>query len=144
MTHGGPADVLLVDRDPAVGCGIVTFLSDRDYAVEWVDSGEKAFNRLDSRLFDVLVTELSLEHVSGMRLMAVAKERNPDVCVVLIAEPPEIELATEAMRQGAYDFQTKPLQHGYIEIAGRGLLVPHPGISFVLTMLEPTPGQYQW
>jgi DNA-binding NtrC family response regulator len=44
-----------------------------------------------------------------MRLMAVARERNPEVCVILIADYPDIERATEAMRQGAYDFQTKPV-----------------------------------
>jgi DNA-binding NtrC family response regulator len=39
----------------------------------------------------------------------VAKQRNPEICVIMIASDADIELATEAMRQGAYDFQTKPL-----------------------------------
>jgi len=114
--------ILLVDRDPAVGRELLGFLVDRDYAVEWVDDDEKAFNRLDTRLFDVLVSELHLDRVDGMRLMAVARKRNPEVCVVFIAEQPDIELATEAMRQGAYDFQIKPVNLGKLEaVIQRGL-----------------------
>lgn len=101
---------------------MLSFLRDRDYAAEWVDDDEKAFNRLDSRLFDVLVTELNVPRVDGLRLMSVAKDRNPDICVVFITQEPDIALATEAMRQGAYDFQTKPLNLAKLEaVIQRGL-----------------------
>lgn len=122
MSGQSLAEVLLVDRDPDVGQEIISSLSARNYGVEWVDDGEKAYNCLDNRLFDVMVTELNLRRVDGMRLMGVAKERNPDICVIMITEHPDIELATEAMRQGAYDFQTKPLNLGKLEaVIERGL-----------------------
>jgi DNA-binding NtrC family response regulator len=114
---GGPVAgaVLLVDRDQAVGRSVVAYLDERGYEVEWVDDGEKAYNRLDERGFDVLITELRSHRIDGMRLMAVAKDRNPEICVVLIAEEPEVERAVEAMRLGALDFQTKPLNLGKLE-----------------------------
>jgi DNA-binding NtrC family response regulator len=116
------AAVLLVDRDPSITNEIVPFLSDRNFHVETVDDGEKAYNRLDARPFDVLITELNAHRINGMRLMAVAKERNPEICVVLITEEPDVEPATEAMRQGAADFQTKPLNLGKLEaVIARGL-----------------------
>ncbi len=116
------ASVLLVDRDPAVGQSIVAYLADGPYEVEWVDDGEKAYNRLDARPFDVLVTELAAHRIDGMRLMAVALDRNPDMAVILITEQPDVERATEAMRQGAYDFQTKPLNLGKLEaVLQRGI-----------------------
>ena len=119
----GAAAVLIVDRDASVGREIMGFLAERHYEVEWVDTGEKAYNRLDGRLFDVLVTELNVVHrVDGLRLMSVAKNRNPEVCVVFIADRPDIELATEAMREGAYDFQTKPVNLRKLEaVIQRGL-----------------------
>lgn len=120
------AAVLLVDRDPAPSREIMSYLNDRGYQVEWVDDAEKAFNRLDARFFDVLVTELTIHRVDGMRLMAVARERNPDVCVIFIAAPPDIERATEALREGAYDFQTKPVNLGKLEaVIRRGLAHQH-------------------
>ena len=103
MADTSTTAVLLVDDDPSIGREIMAFLTDRRYAVEWVDNGEKAYNRLDSRLFDAVVAELNVaRRGDGLRVMAVAKERNPEVCVVFIADHPDIELATEAMRQGAY------------------------------------------
>lgn len=113
--EGGGASVLLVDKDPAVVHDIVAFLDERGYSVEPVDDGEKAYNLLDERPFDVLITELNAHRINGMRLMAVAKDRNPEICVILITREPDIEHATEAMRQGALDFQTKPLNLGKLE-----------------------------
>lgn len=115
MQERPTADVLVVDRDPALGREVLSYLRDRHYRVEWVDDGEKAFNRLDSRFFDVLVSDLNLPRVDGLRLMAVARERYPHICVVFIAQTPEIERATEAMRLGAYDYQTKPLNLAKLE-----------------------------
>ena len=118
----GRAQVLIVDRDPALGRRMLSYLKDRDYAVQWVDEEEKAFNRLDSHLFDVLVTELNVPRVDGIRLMSVARDRNPEVCVVFIAQESDIALATESMRQGAADFQTPPLNMEKLEaVIRRGL-----------------------
>lgn len=121
--HKDPiANVLLVDRDPAIGEAIVAALTAQRFNVEWVDDDEKAINCLDSGIFEVLVSALNSRRVDGMRLMEVARERNPDVCVIMIAEDPEIELATEAMLQGAYDYQTRPLNLGKLEaVIRRGL-----------------------
>ena len=46
----------------------------------------------------------------GLRLLSLARQRNPENCVILLttSSPDDIELATEAMRLGAYDFQMKP------------------------------------
>jgi len=116
------ADVLLVETDAETARAVVSFLTRRKYRVEWVNEGEKAFNRLDSQPFDVLVAELSVRRVDGMRLMQVAKQRNPEICVIFLGERPDVERATEVMRQGAYDFQTKPLNLGKLEaVIQRGL-----------------------
>ncbi|HOZ45905.1 MAG TPA: sigma-54 dependent transcriptional regulator [Candidatus Hydrogenedentes bacterium] len=115
-------DVLLVDSDYASAREILAFLSGRGYTVEWVDTAEKAFNRLDSHAFEVLIADLGLGRGYGMRLMAVARERNADVCAVFMAERSDVELATEAMRQGAYDFQIRPINLGKLDaVIQRGL-----------------------
>lgn len=116
------AEILLVERAPEAARRIMSYLDEHGYAVEWVDDGEKAFNRLDARSFDVLITELNAHRIKGMRLLELALERSPEMCVILITEEPDVELATEAMRQGAYDFQTKPINLGKLEaVIQRGL-----------------------
>lgn len=122
MARDVAAEVLLVDRDPELGRRIQAFLTDRRYDVEWVDDSEKAFNRLDARAFDVLISELNMPRVNGMRLMKVARERNAEICVIFVAEPSDTELATEAMREGANDFQNKPVNLEKLDaIIHRGL-----------------------
>jgi DNA-binding NtrC family response regulator len=116
------ARVLLVDRDPELSHPIMTHLAEAGYEVEWVDDGEKAYNRLDDRPYEVLITELEAPRIDGMRLMAVALSRYPETCVILITERPAIERATEAMRQGAYDFQVKPVNLGKLDaVVERGI-----------------------
>jgi len=101
--------VLVVDARSRATNELIAFLKDCDYDVLWAADGETGFNILDSESIDVLIAELNAQRINGMRLMQVAKQRNPEVCVVVITADAHVELATEAMRQGAYDFQTKPL-----------------------------------
>jgi DNA-binding NtrC family response regulator len=76
----------------------------------WAKDGEAGYNVLDgAEVIHALITELHAHRIDGLRLLSVAKQRNPDICVIMLAGEADIELATEAMRQGAYDFQTQPL-----------------------------------
>ncbi len=101
--------VLVVDSRSKATTKLISFLKDCGYEVLWAPDGETAYNVLDDGPVDVMVAELRVHRINGMRLMQVAIKRNPEVCVVMIAANADIELATEAMREGAYDFQTKPL-----------------------------------
>lgn len=103
------ATVLLVERDPELGRGLLAFLEERGHAAEWVDSLEKAYNRIDAQAYDVIVANLKMQRGPVMRLMAVAHDRNPDVCVIFITDERGVPLAVEAMRQGAYDFVVRPV-----------------------------------
>jgi two-component system response regulator HydG len=93
------------------------------YKTYWARDGEAGYNVLDGEeTIHAMITELNVHRIDGMRLLSVAKQRNPDICVVVIAGEADIELATEAMRQGAYDFQTKPLNLQKIRaVLDRGL-----------------------
>jgi len=89
----------------------------------WAKDGEAGYNVLDGPgVIHALITELNAHRIDGLRLLSVAKQRNPEICVIMIASKADIELATEAMRQGAYDFQTKPLNLNKIKaVLDRGL-----------------------
>jgi DNA-binding NtrC family response regulator len=108
---------LIVDKDSAETADLQAFLQENGFDVTWAKDGEQAYNALDRPSEDgvgpsgpaVVITELKAHRVDGIRLMSVAKARNPEVCVILIADGGSVELATEAMRDGAYDFQLRPL-----------------------------------
>jgi DNA-binding NtrC family response regulator len=111
---------LIVDKDSSETKELESFLTAKGFEVHWAKDGEQAFNLLDHPAPEtagvsdgtgpeLVITELKAHRVDGMRLLEVAKGRNPEVCVILIADAGSLELATEAMRQGAYDFQLRPL-----------------------------------
>ncbi|HEY2924194.1 MAG TPA: sigma-54 dependent transcriptional regulator [Candidatus Eisenbacteria bacterium] len=111
---------LIVDKDSSETKELESFLTAKGFEVHWAKDGEQAFNLLDRPAPEtagvangsgpeLVITELKAHRVDGMRLLEVAKSRNPEVCVILIADAGSLELATEAMRQGAYDFQLRPL-----------------------------------
>ena len=103
--------VLVVDRERDATRALVAFLRKRDLDVVWSSDGEGGYHALDSTRVDCLVTELRAHRIDGMTLLRRARERNPAVCAVVIAEGAEVGKAVEAMRHGAADFQVKPLNH---------------------------------
>lgn len=115
MAQHARAEVLIVERQQAVGRSVAAYLREHGYTAVWVGDGEKAAEHLERHVTDVLVTELRAARVDGLRLMALAKDRNPHVCVVLVAEEGDIEQATQGVCAGAHDFQTKPLNLAKLE-----------------------------
>ena len=109
MAEEPKCSVLLVDRDEAQGRRALAWLRDRGYAAAWVPDGEKAANRIAAAPLGALVTEWRAGRVDGMRLLAAARSRNPEACVVLVAEGADLARAAEAIDAGAHDVQARPL-----------------------------------
>jgi DNA-binding NtrC family response regulator len=106
-----PPTVLVVDRESGATRALVAFLHERGLGVVWSRDGEGGHNALDSTRVDCLVTELRAPRIDGLSLLRRARERNPEACVVLITVGAGVDAAVEAMRQGAADFQVKPVSH---------------------------------
>ena len=114
--------VLVVDRENDATRALIAFLRQHDLEVVWARDGEGAFHALDESRADCLVTELRVHRIDGLGVLRRAIERNPEVCAVVIAEAGDVAMAVEAMRQGAYDFQAKPLNlEKLLEVLRRGL-----------------------
>ncbi len=117
-----PPTVLVVDRDSEATRRLTAFLRQNGLEVVWARDGETAFNALDARRIHCLVTELHATGIDGSALLARAIQRNPEVCAVVITGQAEVEKAVESMRQGAYDFQVKPLHlEKLLAVLRRGL-----------------------
>jgi DNA-binding NtrC family response regulator len=114
--------VLLVARGGDATNALVAFLRDRGLGVVWSRDGESGHNALDSTRVDCLVTELRAPRIDGLDLLHRARERNPEVCAVLVTEGVGSGRAVEAMRQGAADLQVRPLDHErLLAVLRRGL-----------------------
>jgi two-component system, NtrC family, response regulator HydG len=108
---------LIVDKDTAESQSLAAFLAENGFDTEVAKDGEQAYNVLDAPVQDgqgppgpeAVIAEIRAQRIDGIRLLEVAKKRNPEVCVVFIADLETIDAATEGMRQGAYDFQLRPI-----------------------------------
>jgi EAL domain-containing protein (putative c-di-GMP-specific phosphodiesterase class I) len=102
--------VLLVDDEPAILGAYLRVLGDGGYSVEAASTAVAARELLSRCEFDVVVSDLWLEDQSGIELLRYAKERLPDLPVVLVSAAAELDNALRAIEHGAHRFLLKPVE----------------------------------
>lgn len=101
--------ILLVD-DEAPYCDLTANnLRGAGYEVDAVTSGHTALQLLKENTYDVVITDLKMVPVDGLAILNATKQNSVDTEVVIITGYGTISTAVEAMRQGAFDFVTKPV-----------------------------------
>jgi len=114
--------VLVVEDDPEMLAMVCEHLEAEGYGAVGAGRGADAITRLRSAEFDVVLTDLKMPDVNGMEVLRVARESRPDVPVILVTAFGTIETAIQAIRQGAYDYVTKPFALEEISLlVGRAL-----------------------
>jgi DNA-binding NtrC family response regulator len=109
MTSMPRERILIVDDEANARTALAELLRDEGYAVETAADGFKALPKLDEFAPDVVVTDLKMPGLSGLELMDKVRERDPSCVVVVMTAFGDIETAVQAMRQGAADYLTKPV-----------------------------------
>jgi DNA-binding NtrC family response regulator len=101
--------VLIVDDDRAMCELVETTLQMSGYTAEWCQSADAALARLSEREFDVVLTDVRMPGVTGLELCQRINQSRPDVPVVVMTAFGSLQTAVSAIRSGAYDFITKPV-----------------------------------
>lgn len=107
--------VLLVDDEKNTREGLARALR-RSYDVLLAESGERALQWLRERNVDVVLSDVRMPGMDGMTLLQRIAGRNPPPIVILLTAYGTIETAVQAMKQGAYDFLTKPVDLDRLDI----------------------------
>lgn len=101
--------ILLVEDESAIRLALSGLLKRAGFEIEQAASGDEALARLASEDFDFVLTDLALgEGASGMDVLRVSKERQPETPVVMITAHGNEKIAVEAMKLGADDYVPKP------------------------------------
>jgi len=111
-TRGGslpPARILAVDDKPNMVRLLGRILSPRYEVVTSTDAA-RALHLMHDEVFDAVVTDVRMPGMSGMDVLRFIKQQHPETEVILITAYGEIAQAVEAMREGAYDYITKPFE----------------------------------
>jgi DNA-binding NtrC family response regulator len=107
---GSTPHLLFVDDEPALRTLMAERLTERGFEVVQADSGEKALELLDQFAFDILITDLRMPGVDGMRVIEAARERYPGIVAIVISGYGTLKDAVDATKRGASDFIAKPFQ----------------------------------
>jgi len=103
-----PVRILVVDDEEQIAQLLAGVLRSEGHKAEYVTNGEAALKRLRDEAFDLLVTDLRMPRMDGMRLIEEAKELQPEVDTLIMTAFQSAETAVGALRQGVSDYLKKP------------------------------------
>ena len=103
-------EVLLLDDEPIVGRRLKPALNKIGCYVEVFENPKEAMDRIDQKEFDIVVTDIRMEELDGIQVLAHVQEKWPRTKVILITGYAKMEIAREAMGKGVFDFIAKPFR----------------------------------
>ncbi len=101
--------ILVVDDDPAHRTMLRALLGGWGYEIFEADDGSTAIQEVKDRYFDLILMDVRMLNVSGLEALAQIKSYNPAIPVIIMTAFSSVETAVEALKNGAYDYLTKPL-----------------------------------
>ncbi|MEK7700295.1 MAG: sigma-54 dependent transcriptional regulator, partial [Planctomycetota bacterium] len=103
-------NILLVDDQKNMRESLSIAFKRAGYKVDSAESGEQAVKLQEDHFYDLAIVDLKMEKMDGLEVLAHVKEINPSTEVIVMTAFGTIDSAIQAMRNGAYDYVTKPFQ----------------------------------
>lgn len=109
-------DILVVDDEPLIRESLYEIFRIDGFRAHMASSGEEALNLMKTQKVDIVMTDMKLPRMSGLELLSKVKQDYAEAEVILITGYGTIETAVEAMKKGAYDYVTKPINDNEIKM----------------------------
>jgi DNA-binding NtrC family response regulator len=107
--------ILVVDDEKIVRESLFHWFQEEGYQVETAEDGETALRIFDKNKFDLLLVDMKMPGMSGLELLSKIKEIDKDTIVILITAFASVPTAIKALKDGAYDYVTKPVDPDELE-----------------------------
>ncbi len=109
--------ILVVDDEASIRDVLKMGLSQMGgFSVECAQNGLEAIEKIENDVFDLVITDLMMPEMDGLELLKTIKGTRPDIMVMLMTGHGSIETAVEAMKMGANDYVTKPIDLNELSI----------------------------
>ena len=108
--------ILLVDDDKNTADGLKKILLQDGYDTGCTYTGKEALDLIEAEHFDIVITDMKLPDISGFSIIEKVKKKNVDIAVVMITAFSSIQTAIDAMKKGADDYLTKPVNIEELEL----------------------------
>ena len=114
--------ILVVDDDKAIRNTLRMILEYEKFDVQFAEDGPSALTQVHATPFDLVLLDIKMAGMDGLKVLQKIKEFQPDLPVVMISGHGTIETAVEATKRGAYDFLPKPLDREKLLIVVRNAI----------------------
>ncbi|MFO7171037.1 MAG: response regulator transcription factor, partial [Chloroflexota bacterium] len=101
------ATILLVDDEANIRLTLGVLLERAGYSVTAAENGETAVELLERQTFDLMVVDLKMPGMDGMQVVAAARQRQPDMAIIVLTGHGSLETAIEGLHQGVFDYMLK-------------------------------------
>ena len=101
--------VIIVDDESSSRAILKKLITDAGYSVTLASGGEEALKKISASKFDIMLTDLNMPVMNGIELTEKVLQIEPDMIVILITAYGSIRTAVDAIRLGAFDFLSKPV-----------------------------------
>jgi len=108
--------ILVVDDDSAHRTMLRTLISGWGYAVSEADDGSVAIEKIKETPYDLVLMDVRMVRVSGLEALETIKAYNPAIPVIIMTAYSSVETAVAALKQGAHDYLTKPLDFDKLQL----------------------------
>jgi DNA-binding NtrC family response regulator len=117
--------ILVVEDDAAQRVGLQQLLKSWGFTVEVAADGQDAVEKVASVRPTIVLSDLIMPRLGGLELLTALRQDNPDLTVVLMTAQGTVETAVTAIKQGAYDYLTKPIDPQRLKILLDQILERH-------------------
>jgi two-component system, NtrC family, response regulator PilR len=114
--------ILVVDDEKSLREVMSIMLKRAGYEVTEASDGEQAIGQVNKEIYDLVITDLRMPRADGMAVLKAVKSSSPDTVVLVVTAFGTADSAVEAMKQGAYDYLTKPFQVDEVQLIIRNAL----------------------
>jgi DNA-binding NtrC family response regulator len=115
-------NILVVDDKDSMRNMLAETLMDEGYRVDSAEDGRKALDLVANKSYDLVLTDLKMPKLDGLQVLRGVRELDSEAAVIVMTAYGTIEDAVQAMKSGAYDFVTKPLDTEHLcVLVGRAL-----------------------
>ncbi|HEX6904962.1 MAG TPA: sigma 54-interacting transcriptional regulator, partial [Terriglobales bacterium] len=110
MNVNGQGKLLIVDDELSVRDSLNKWFHEEGYEVGTADSASEALSRLTEQHWDVALVDIKMPGTDGIELQRVIHEKRPEIAIIIMTGYASVETARQALKLGAYDYLTKPLE----------------------------------
>jgi len=109
------ANILLTDDEPAILKTLSAAIEDMGHRVTTAANGKEALTLIRKQPCDIVIADIKLPDISGLEILEMAKELNPETAVIMITGHASLETAVNSINEGAYAYVLKPVDMNELE-----------------------------